>query len=72
MPSLETEGKIKETGFAKVHAGESVGVFNEKLIVDAITEQTKDNKKLREQNETLIAEMKRTGLRTAEAIANIS
>ena len=43
MPSLATEGKIKETGFAKVHAGESVGVFNEKLIVDAIEKQDKRN-----------------------------
>ena len=36
MPSLSTEGKIKKTGVAEVHAGESVGVFNEQIIVDAI------------------------------------
>ena len=36
MPSLATEGKIKKTGLAEVHAGESVGVFNEQIIVDAI------------------------------------
>ena len=36
MPSLQTEGKIKKSGIAEVHAGESVGVFNEQIIVDAI------------------------------------
>ena len=36
IPSLQTEGLVTQTGIAKVHAGESVGVFNEKVIVDAI------------------------------------
>ena len=43
IPSLQTEGKIKKSGIAEVHAGESVGVFNEKLIVDAIEKQDKRN-----------------------------
>ena len=36
IPSLRSEGLITKTGVAEVHAGESVGVFNEKVIVDAI------------------------------------
>jgi len=36
IPSLQTEGLVTKTGIAEVHAGESVGVFNEKVIVDAI------------------------------------
>ena len=36
IPSLQSEGLVTQTGIAKVHAGESVGVFNEKVIVDAI------------------------------------
>ena len=36
IPSLKNEGLVTKTGIAEVHAGESVGVFNEKVIVDAI------------------------------------
>tara|TARA_Y100001963_G_scaffold48292_1_gene67932 strand:- start:600 stop:2225 length:1626 start_codon:yes stop_codon:yes gene_type:complete len=36
IPSLQSGGLVTQTGVAKVHAGESVGVFNEKAIVDAI------------------------------------
>ena len=36
IPSLQSEGLVTQTGIAEVHAGESVGVFNEKVIVDAI------------------------------------
>ena len=36
IPSLQSGGLVTQTGVAKVHAGESVGVFNEKVIVDAI------------------------------------
>ena len=36
IPSFRSEGLITKTGVAEVHAGESVGVFNEKVIVDAI------------------------------------
>ena len=36
IPSLKNEGLVTKTGIAEVHAGESVGVFNEKIIVDAI------------------------------------
>ena len=36
IPSLQSGGFVTQTGIAKVHAGESVGVFNEKAIVDAI------------------------------------
>ena len=37
VPSLDNEGFIEETGFAKVHAGESVGVFNSEGIINEVS-----------------------------------
>ena len=36
IPKLHDEGFVTKTGVAEVKKGESVGVFNEKVIVDAI------------------------------------
>lgn len=37
IPSLDGEGFVEETGVAKVHAGESVGVFNSDGIIGEIS-----------------------------------
>jgi len=74
MASAQEGGITTQEGLVNVHPQEAI-VPIEKLggmIKDAMKPIADENRKLREQNETLIGETRRIGSRTAEAIANIS
>jgi len=73
VASAQDGGITTQEGLVNVHPQEAI-VPIEKLggmIKDAMKPIADENRKLREQNETLIAETRRIGLRTAEAIANV-
>ena len=73
VASAQEGGITTQEGLVNVHPQEAI-VPIEKLggmIKDAMKPIADENRKLREQNETLIAETRRIGLRTAEAIANV-
>jgi hypothetical protein len=73
VASAQEGGITTQEGLVNVHPQEAI-VPIEKLggmIKDAMKPIADENRKLREQNETLIGETRRIGLRTAEAIANI-
>ena len=70
MASAKEGGITTQDGIMQVHKQEAI-IPIEKLgsmIADAMKPMTEENRRMREQNETLISETKKIGTRTADAI----
>ena len=70
MASAKEGGITTQDGIMQVHKQEAIVPIQMLggMIADAMKPMTEENRRMREQNETLIAETRKIGTRTAEAI----